>query len=540
MNKNKAITISSDLKLLIIGIVAVIGININITGQTVKVRLSPEYKLSKNIELQGHLYSDDSGHYMYFNKRKGRKVTVILEKYDTEFKQVFSKDYLSSKKGMYSLQIKYFQNKFAWLLYEKNKKENYIEYFITPISLTGEVSEPISIGKFSYKRKKDMPKVHWQVSEDSTKILFVAESDIDNKKDNYESFVSVIDSDFNKIYTKKIKLPFSEKRTKLLSLEITNKGDVLFLTKVYDARNRRENKGWGSNSKPAYQIKLYKVNQNVENAVDFQLNLGDDFIRGMGLQSDKSNNLACIGFYSKSPAGALQGVFYMKLNSSNGHVDFAEKHRFTKEELASFGSKNTSKSKDGGLDKEFTFQKIHYKNNGEMMVTAEENYILVTNLRDANGYNNYSEFYNSNSIVTINISKDGIVEDVNIIPKKHQDLSPMYLYHTTLMTDDNVYFIYNDDKDNLRKKITDPNKIKRVSSSKDCVAVISDYGENGKLNRKALFTKKEAKALLRPSFSNQINKSEIFFFTNKPKITIGVMGKKFGKNNLRFGTISLE
>ena len=104
--------------------------------------------------------------------------------------------------------------------------------------------------------------------------------------------------------------------------------------------------------------------------------------------------------------------------------------------------------------------------------------------------------------------------------------------YATLRKADKVYFIYNDDKDNLRKNITDPDKIKRISSAKDFVAVMTTLEDKNELNRKALFTKKEAKTLLMPSKSKQISDNQLFFFNSKAQF--------LGKSRFRFGTLTIE
>lgn len=510
-------------------------------AQKPTVSLSPEYKLPKNKVLNRHLHSDNSGHYMYFSKYKKSLISiagkssekVILEKYDNEFKQVFSKEFVSSKKNIHSLGLKYFKDKFAWMLYEKNKKDDYLEFFLTPIDMKGNSGNPSSIAKFTYKKRKDFPGIAWQVSNDTTKILFIAESDRNDKTDKIETYISVLDNDFNKLWDKKVKLPYTQRKAHTYSWVIDNNGNVFFLCKIYDDNKRKESKGKGRKKKPAYKIKLFKVAPD-GTPEEYKLDLKNVFARGMGLKFDEDNNLACVGFYSDNKSAPLQGVFYSKIDGTSGELLFADKRRFTTKEIKSFGTKNTSKdkkSKDEGLDDEFRFQRIIFKKNGEILATAEENYSYTITSTNYQGQMTSTTYYVSNSIVTIEIANNGKVKQVSIIPKKQNFTTPIYGYHSNIITEDQVYFVYNDDKDNLKKNITDPNKIKRISSTKHCIAVLTVLDEKGKMNRKQLFTKKEAKSLLMPNKSSQISGERLFFFTVKPKVF---------KNTLRFGTISLK
>lgn len=513
-----------------------------VNAQTGKIKLSPEYKLPKNKTLQGHLHSNSSGHYMYFKEFKGmgrNKVSMVLEKYDPKFNELFSKKFTADKKNIYSLSMKYFKNKFAWLMYEKNKSDDYLKFFLTPIDLDGKSAKPKSIAKFKYERNRDFPNILWEVAKDTSKILFVAESDRDSKKENYEAFLSVIDNDFNTIWKKKVRLPYSQKRVDIKSWELTRDGKVYFVAKVYEDNKTKESKTKrvSKNKRkktPAYDMVIYSLDGDMAKPAKYELKLKDAFVKGVKLRADEGSGLACVGFFGDSRRGPTQGVFYLKLSSEDGTTEFANKRRFTPKELAAFGDRNTSKdrkSKDSGLDASFRFDDIVTMDNGEIFAIAEENYIYVTS-STLNGVITYTTYYVSNSIIVINIDKEGVVDKVGIIPKRQTMRTPIFGSYTTLRKDGEIYFMYNDDKDNLRKNITDPDKIRRISSGKDCVAVLTTLDDKNKMDRKLLFTKKEAETLLMPTESAQINQNELFFFNLRPRA--------LGKSKFRFGTMTVE
>jgi hypothetical protein len=535
------------MKKILFCIILFLGFILNLSAQDRNpvVKLSPEYKLKRNKILKGHLYSNSSGHYIYFQESKSMmgmsmfntKSTYILEKYDRRFKQVFSKKFKSEKKNTYGLDIKYFKGKFAWFMYAKDKRNDQLKFYMVPIDLDGKAKKAKTIAKFKYERKKDFPKISWHVSPDTTKILFVASNDKDSKKENYEAYVSVLDNNFNLLWEKKIKIPVTEKRIKTFDYEVTESGDVYFMGKVYESNKQKESKRSkrGRMKKRAYAMNLYKVSADQDEYEKSNIKINDGFVKGIGIDVDDANNVACVGFFGDTKNGPIQGAFYMKLSGVTGEAEFAKKRRFTPRELLRFGRKNTSKdkkSKDTGLDDEFVFKDIIIKDNGEIMATAEENYVRVSTSTDSRGNTSTTYHYTSNSIVVINIAVDGEVENVVIIPKKQTFQTPIYGYHATLKTPDQVYFLYNDDNDNFRKNITDPDKYKKVSRIKHCIAVLTYINEDGSLTKKQLFNKKEADSVLMPSRSSQIGDNELFFFNIKAKL--------IAKNGFRFGIISME
>lgn len=519
-------------------------------GQNVKpvVKLSPEYKLERNKILKGHLHSDNSGHYMYFSKFKAgglglvatslftKKVTYVLEKYDSKFKKVFSKEYKSDQKGTYGLDIKYFKNKFAWFLYKKDKSNDELKFYMTPISMDGKSEKAKLIAKFKYEKRKDFPEITWQVSPDTTKIVFIATSDRDSKKENYEAYISVLDNDFNILWDKKIKIPVTERRINTFQYKVNEEGDVFFLGKVYESDRKKESKRGKDGKKKAYEMNLYKVSEGVDNYEEFEVKLNNAYIKGIGIEVNKTtSDLACVGFFGDTFTGPVQGAFFMRFNGKDGEKYFAKKRKFTPKELNKFGRKNTSKdkkSKDTGLDDEFKFREIIFRENGEIFVTAEENYVTVSTSTDGRGNTTTTYHYNSNHIVVLKIDTEGEVENVSMIPKRQRFQTPIYGYHATLKTPERIYFLYNDDADNFRKRITDPDKYKRISRVKHCIAVLTYIGENGKLVKRELFNKKEADSVLMPGRSSQFGDNQLFFFN--------VRAKLLGKNTVRFGTLSLK
>lgn len=509
----------------------------------IKVAFSPEYKLPKSKVLSGHLHSNSTGHYTLF-KESNRpvigygtgKTTFIIEKYDKEFKQVFSKEYESSKKGVQAYGMRYFKNKFAWVLYEQDKKRKSIQYYITPIDMNGKAGTPKTIAKFQYESRNQLPRVKWGVSKDTSSIIFVGEYDSNEKDEKFQAYVSILDNNFEKKWRKKFRLPYSQKRVSPISWEISNDGTVYFVAKIYDDNKTKEDKKKKGNKKsPAYDISIYYMNGEMEKPEKYELDLKDSFAKGMNLEFNNDGNLNCIGFFGDSKNGPVQGLFYLQLDKESKKVSFANKRRFTPKELSNFGDDNTSKdkkSKDSGLDNSFAFKKVSVLENGEIYATAEESYSYTVTTRDSRGNMTTRTVYVRNSIISINIDKEGVIQNVGIIPKRQSGSLPLFFSYALLEGKDQLYYLYNEDEDNLKKNITDPDKIKRISSAKDCVAVLTTIDDNNKINREALFSRDDSKTLLIPQYSRQISDSELFFFTTKYNV--------FGKTDLKLGTISLQ
>ena len=153
------------------------------------------------------------------------------------------------------------------------------------------------------------------------------------------------------------------------------------------------------------------------------------------------------------------------------------------------------KTKKIGLDGTFDMKDLLVHDNGEFNVVLEDNYINVVTYTSANGVQSSTTYYNSNFIVYTSVNSDGEQTDALLVPKRQKFAnSPLRGSHSRLITEDNIFFLYNDDITNFkeRKKKRSPDKMKVLTKMKKAVAVLA-YFEDGKLVRKELFKAKKIK-----------------------------------------------
>lgn len=204
-------------------------------SQKYTVELSKELKLDKRINFKEHLHSDNSGHYILFDKNKfTRNLTPVIYKFDNQFNLSFKKEFPIKKNKRKDLGIKYFGEKFAWMFYFKDKKKKQYDVYLTSISMDGKSSTPKIIISLKYTKKDDISKIDWIVSKDTSKIILIAEYDKNSKSNVYKSYVHIIDHELNKVYDKKIITEHTQRRFESSNWNITTDGRVHFLGKVYN------------------------------------------------------------------------------------------------------------------------------------------------------------------------------------------------------------------------------------------------------------------------------------------------------------------
>ena len=517
----------------------VLGCMFALTAQKPLLNISPEFKLSKSRTFEGHLYSDASGHYMYFydgdrsafSGRSGISSTIV-EKYDPNFKLLFSKEYKSDRKGISSLGMRYFNGQLIWLFSETNKKEDYIRFSFLPLDMNGKQGKVQDVAKFKYENRNDTPKVLWNVSQDSSKLLFRAMSDEDRDHEPFGLFISVLNKDLSVDWSRKTSFKYTEEQVDVLATLLKSDGSVYLLAKIYEGKKARESKKNDKRkSVAAYDITLFHFQKDDEKPREYRLKLGDSFIRGASLATDKSDNLKCAGFYSNTKNGSLQGVFYLDL-ASDGSITTSNKKEFTVTDLKKFGEKNTDKDRTGdmGLEDSFKFSDFLVRDDGSAVVVAEENYVVVRTSYNGRTYSTTYE-YNSKDIIVFTINTKGEIERVNAIPKYQVGINTDYfISYVSLLHGNEVTFFYNEDEDNMDKPVNNP-KPKRVNNFKECIAVMTTLNTEGKLVRKQLFEAKDLESLFVPKDSSPFDKNKLFFVSIKPKL--------FSKSNFHIGTVTL-
>ena len=147
-------------------------------AQSPKLNLSPEFKLGKNRTFEAHLDSDAEGHYLYFYERKRQNTSVVVAKYDNNFKEIWNYEYLPDIDRTTTYGLKAVEDRFIWMFVEQPKRTKRA-YFLAAIDKKGEVSKKVEVNALGFKKPSDEPIVDWTVSEDSTMVSVVQVFDKD-------------------------------------------------------------------------------------------------------------------------------------------------------------------------------------------------------------------------------------------------------------------------------------------------------------------------------------------------------------------------
>ncbi|RYE50859.1 MAG: hypothetical protein EOP48_19110, partial [Sphingobacteriales bacterium] len=166
-----------------------------------------------------------------------------------------------------------------------------------------------------------------------------------------------------------------------------------------------------------------------------------------------------------------------------------------------------AKKRDAGVE-DLELKELVLKDDGSVVVSAEQNYITITTHQSKNGSYTVHNYYNL-GMMFANITPTGELDWITIIPKKQltRNDGAMYNSFSLLVNRDKLRIIYNENP--LNFKVTDPRKMKYMVSPKKAMTTLVTINHDGTFSKTPLFPAKEAKTIVIPKFYLNTSADEI-------------------------------
>lgn len=520
------------------------------------MNIGPAFDVNNDKELVRHLHSDATGHYLYFKEVKTTKVgflrtttTHFLEKYDADFKLVFSKAFKRKGKDDKSiLSFRSYNGNIFYFSAENSTPKKEINYSLTPVDKDGNelAAKEVTISKSS--NNSTSQNRYWSASPDSSKILFATTSGNRSKKDVFAAYFWVFDKEMNVLWKKGVSLPIAERKIETSNFKVSNKGEVFFLGKVYEKNRKTEPGTLGNFKQQPHQLDLFKLTSKGSDLERALIASKEDFMKSYGLILDKNNDALFLGLYGNSQKGPNIGLHYQRYNATTSKLAAPTRRPYTAKELSTFGSSVTSKdskSRKTGIDKGYKINELIIKPTGDILVITEENKTRTTATTSTTSSSNpvssristssmtrTRDDYISNHLIVHHLSPEGKVKQVKLIPKKQELTGSKALSYKSLFLNDEVLYLYYDNNDNLTKNITDPKKYKKLTRLKSCALLLSSINEKGKLQKNRVKTNTLKDGLVMPEYTKKIGDHTFL-------VILAISGKR-NTSSFRLGTLTLK
>lgn len=518
---------------------------------------------------QGLLDTDSTGYTLQLYENGGKGLldlpgrTLMLEKYNKDFKQVFS--YAYGNEGEVSVDIVALKETFIWIVMEKKGQYKY-ECSMIPISKDGKQGKKQFLFVAKIDKVDQIPICQLQLSPDATQVAFIATFDWDSKRESTDIFTAVINSKAEILWKKFTSLKGNQKQYDIKDYKLNDQQEILCIAKIFKdkkakevVKNKRDKKVAG------YNLNLMKIDAHNNKPQIQKLELNKVFINQAAIRILPSGEIICAGLTSPKHDGHINGFFYSKydrewrlLNSDTRELSATDLIRLSKGDA----DVNLRKKDNAGLDETYDLCNIIPYNDGSCVISLEQNYVIQnTNFNDpfnnsfygiSNRYNNNTTaHYRSNDLITVYITNNGNISDINLIPKKQQELiysgfrfinvneessrkESTYLSHTYMMHHNEIYFIYNDHNKNITEAETQK-KQRIVYNVKDMEStIVSNQRSNIKSNtgKTYFFAEQDADLLISPNRTKQISSNQLFF---------SAIAETGGNNRLlRFGLMTFH
>jgi hypothetical protein len=389
-----------------------------------------------------------------------------------------------------------------------NKKSDVNSAYFTQINNSGEMEKnTYLIDKIDASKKYNSGSYSVCVSKDTSKILFYHNDPYEKKEP--ESFnLQVYNNGMQKLWEKKISLPYKDKDVSIESFTVSNNGMVYVLAR-YQEGLRDKVKGL-----PNYRYFILRYGKSESNSKQYDVSLGENFIASITFDLDPKMNFICAGFYSANNKSTISGVFYLRLDGQTGEVNKKNTKVFDEDALAKFESK--SKANRGKALKNYTIRNPIIRDDGGMVLMGEQYYWYVETTQSSNGMTYSTTHFFYNNILAANINPNGGIDWITAIPKYQHSVNDdgYYLSYVPLVYKDKIYLIYNDNKKNVN--IKGNKKLKTMNNIRKSSVVMAVIDSKGQVTKSELLKTKDLKKVyVRPKVSTQVSENRLILVGEK-------------------------
>lgn len=366
-------------------------------------------------------------------------------------------------------------------------------------------------------------------SPDRSKLLIVNFKNV-KKKEKVKIAVAVYDQDMNKLWTKKIALPSTRKKTSLSEIGVDNDGNVFFGASIANEKK-------GKRSEIDYKQKVYIYTNNGADRSLKTIKLGKEqwLANGGTIWPVKNGKLLYLVSYSNGRKSGDTEFLVARIDVKTGKIEQTKKYKFPIEWVSGGKSDYAMDAiKKDIVKKRFKFHKnlnarsmIYDLSTGSATVFLEE-YEEVAHgghAKSGGGFTRESYTYKYAEVIVIHIDKDGELVWQNSVNKKQESASKRYLSFLPIKNQGEIYLLFNDSKRNIEKRAENESLSTsdiRKPKEKKFDQVLVTFDREGKMTEKVIKT--TPFTLIYPRNYYKLSDDEfVIFGKNKSTRSMGLM-----------------
>jgi hypothetical protein len=274
---------------------------------------------------------------------------------------------------------------------------------------------------------------------------------------------------------------------------------------------------------------------------------GQSFSFVSGREDERTGKIRFTGIYRDDNKGKYKGangIFYFELDPEAFTIDNKKFSRLDKDMLVEIlktsGSEKAERRAEKAVDKgyglaTYKFISSYVDGEGHQRVVLESQYMTEScSTNPKTGATTCIYYYHFNNIVEITLGSDGDIENLLVIPKTQVATFIAYSSFLTLMSNDKVFYIYNDAANNFNEKKLakkDGNNFaygfNGVIKKSMLAYVTAGDGKKRKLVKKSFVSDPKQNIAIMPYSAIRVSPSAMITWANIPKGKFPILMKLY-------------
>lgn len=333
------------------------------------------------------------------------------------------------------------------------------------------------------------------------------------------------DKDLEEVSRQEMEMPFEN--FQMTTGRLSNKGRYYMIGFEYEVEESKALLGRDRRVAGDYHMIMFDaVTGDMEDVI---LDIDKD-IYSSSLKIMDDESCVVYGMYSNEDASGVSGAFFQKFDA-NYNVDFTTLEEFEEDFITQFWSdrakkKAEKKKKKKNSKKEepslynYIMHDLAIKENGDMVLLAEQYYMYVTTQTHSNGnggtYTTTTYHYHYNDVIAVNCAPNGTVSWKQKVKKRQYSTNDGGYYSSfhTIVQENQVFLMYNDKEANMEDADEAGNALDKRKQRRNTIAALITISEDGESTKNTLFDfEEDVSRRLVPKQCQKMSDTEILLYT---------------------------
>jgi hypothetical protein len=373
------------------------------------------------------------------------------------------------------------------------------------------VAEATEKGAYSFNRV---------VSDDHETMM------ISFKNEDGQTETVLYDKDLEEVSRQEMEMPFEN--FQMTTGRLSNNGRYFMIGYEFEMEESKVLMGRDKKVAGDYHMLMFDaVNGEMEDVV---LDIDKD-IYSSALKIMDDGSCVVYGMYSNEDASGVSGAFFQKLDAKY-NVDFTTLEEFEEDFITQFWSdrakkkaekkkkkKNAKKKEEPSLYS-YIMHDLAIKENGDMVLLAEQYYMYITRQTYSNGnggtYTVTTYHYHYNDVIAVNCSQNGSVTWKQKVQKRQYSTNDGGYYSSfyTIVQENDILLMYNDKEANMEDADEAGNVLDKRKQRRNTIAALITLSDDGESAKNTLFDfEEDASRRLVPKQCKKMSDTEILLYT---------------------------